>query len=223
MADWRIWYWLWTLPWCKAGCLLSSLLLFICIRSWAHRLQSRCWEFLGYLGKNMFWEVRSNRIGSSLSHYLLCIPWALPCLCPLLEHKDLGFHNVWFNLCPLTVYPYPAFQDWRFGFCSFNEMRVHLFWRIKCFGICNIPVLFLSLKLLPFVHIVFPMSQNTNAIKNSNLNASHGFSLSHPWDFHTFSGFYIYSPNLPWLLNWNRQEGKLPQDPQERQWQSLIL
>lgn len=26
-------------------------------------------------------------------------------------------------------------------------------------------------------------------------------AVGSPWDFHTFSGFHIYSPNLPWFLN----------------------
>lgn len=146
-------------------------------------------------GQNIFWEVMSDRIENVLFISLSPVyPRASPCyLCHLLEQKDLGFHNLWFNLCPLTVSPYPTFQDQRFGFCSFSEMRVHLYWRIKCFGSWNTHVFFLSLMLLLFSHIVFPRSQNTNGIKNNHLNASHG--LPHP-----ISGISMHSVGSTFIL-----------------------
>lgn len=166
---------------------------------------------------NTFWQVMRDRTGNKLFISMSPVyPRGSPYyLFPLLEQKDLGFHNLWFDLCSLTITPYATFQDQRFGFCSFSEMRVHLVWRIKCFGSSNTLVYFLSLKLLPFRHIVFPISQNTNGIKNNNLNAKHRFSLSIPGDFEVVGGFHIYSSNIPWFLSWNRQERKLIQGPQE--------
>lgn len=204
--------------WCKAGCLPSSLLLFICIMSWAHILQSRCWEFLWNLGK-IYFETWWVVLFISLSPVY---PRGSPCyLCHLLEQKDLGFHNLWFDLCPLTVSPYPTFQDQRFGFCSFSEMGVHLFWRIKCFGSWNTHVFFLSLKLLLFRHIVFPRSQNTNGIKNNHLNASHGLPLSIPGiSMHSVGSTCIFPIFLGSLVETERE--KIDIGPQEIQWQALV-
>lgn len=171
----------------------------------------------GLLGRNMFWGVRSNRTGSSSSHYLLCIPCRLG---PLLEHKDLGFHNVW----DLIYVP------WLSALIQASRIRglrfaVSMKWDPICFEEWNVLVAarylcFSYLWSYCHLHILyFPWAE----IPMLSKIATWMPAVGSPWDFHTVSGFHIYSPNLPWFRNWIRQEGKLPQEPQGKQWQSLVL
>jgi hypothetical protein len=66
---------------------------------------------------------------------------------------------------------------------------------------------FFFLELLPFRHIVFSISQNTNGLNNNNLKANLEFSLSCSWDFHALVGSTFILPIfVGFLIEADRRE-----------------